>query len=224
MTESIILKDFQVQYDDQELLGHFRIKSGTRAEKQFKEVLATAKSLAQPKAAVLVMSPEILDEEHVRFGEIVFKSNLMCRQLTGLTMAFPHVATCGQELAEWTASLKGLEQFMADELMLMALRQGVQQLEDYLAQRFNLPMVSAMNPGSLPKEWPIKEQSPLFKLIGHLAQQIGVFLLPSLLMNPGKSVSGVYFETAKKYHNCQLCTKDNCPSRKDEYQGENLSL
>ncbi len=224
MTEHMILTDFHVHYDEGEMAERFRVRPGTRMEKLLAEVLATATELARPKAAFLVMSPEVLDDEIVKFGEVRFKSGLMTRQLSGLNLAFPYVATCGRELAEWTASLSGLEQFLADEVMLLALRQGVRQLEEYITQRYDLPLVSAMNPGSLPREWPITEQKPLFALMGDLPGRIGVTLLPSLLMNPGKSVSGVYFETAEKYHNCQLCTKEGCPGRKAPYQGEGPGL
>lgn len=224
MTEYMILTDFQVHYDERELAEHFRIRPGTKAGKLLPDVLAAAVRLARPKAAFMVISPDILDDGAVRFGEVVFKSGLMVRQLSGLPLAFPYVATCGRELAEWTAALTGLEQFMADTAMLLALRQGVRQLEEHITRRYDLPQVSAMNPGSLPKEWPITEQRPLFELMGDLPQQIGVSLLPSLLMDPGKSVSGVYFETAEKYHNCQLCTKHDCPGRKVPYQGESIGL
>ncbi len=224
MTEFMILDDLQVHYDEREVAGHLRVRPGTKAERLLGDILATAGRLARPKAAFMVMAPEILDDENTRFGEVVFQSGLMTRQLAGLKVAFPHVVTCGRELAEWTAGLTGLEQFMADEVMLMALRQGVRQLEDFITERYGLPLVSAMNPGSLPREWPITEQKPLFELLGELPGQIGVTLLPSLLMSPNKSVSGVYFETAEKYHNCQLCTKEGCPSRKAPYQGENIGM
>ena len=224
MTEYVVLEDFQVRYDEKELAERFRIRPGLKAERVLADVLATAGTLARPKAAFRIMSPDILDEGTVRFGEVVFKSGLMTSHLSGLNQAFPYVATCGRELAEWTAGLTGLEQFMADEVMLLALRQGVRQLEEYITSRCNLKQVSAMNPGSLPKEWPITEQTPLFRLMGDLPGRIGVALLPSLLMNPGKSVSGIFFETAEKYHNCQLCLKENCPARKAPYQGENLAL
>lgn len=220
MTECMVLENFHVQYDDQEMAERFRVRPGSKAERLLADVLATARHLARPKAVFMVMSPEILDEGHTRFGDVTFKSGLMSRQLAGLNQAFPYVATCGRELAEWTAGLTGLEQYMADEVMLLTLRQGVRQLEEHLAERYGLPMVSAMNPGSLPQEWPITEQRPLFQLLGDLPERIGVNLLPSFLMNPGKSVSGLYFETAEKFHNCQLCTKEGCPSRRAPYQGD----
>ena len=220
MTEHVILRDFKVSYDEREIAGRFRIRPGTKAERLLTDVLATAASLARPRAVFMALAPEILDEETTTIGGTVFKSGLLSRHLSGLSLAFPYVATCGRELAEWTSGLTGLEQYMADEAMLLALRQGVRQLEGHITAGYGLKQVSAMNPGSLPREWPITEQRPLFGLLGELPEQIGVTLMPSLLMNPGKSVSGIFFETSEKYHNCQLCPNESCPARKAPYQGE----
>lgn len=224
MSEYMIMEDFKVSYDDQELAAHFRVRPGSKAEGQLMELIGQARALARPKAAFKVMSPDIVDEETVRFDGVSFESELMVRHLTGLETALPYVATCGRELAEWTAGLTGLAQYMADEIMLMALRQAVEQLERYLIERFEMPTISAMNPGSLAREWPITGQIPLFELLGELPGRIGVKLLPSLLMDPGKSVSGLFFQTEEEYHNCQLCLKEGCPSRKAPYQAEGVGL
>lgn len=220
MSEYLIMDDFTVSYDDQDMAAHFRVKGGSKAGSQLFQLLDQARARARPKAAFAVMSPNIVDDETVRFGKVSFESGLMARRLTGLETALPFVATCGRELAEWTAGLTGLAQYMADEIMLMALKQAERQLEQFLIDRFNMPTVSAMNPGSLAREWPITGQIPLFELLGDLPGRIGVRLLPSLLMDPGKSVSGVFFQTDEQYHNCQLCLKEACPSRKVPYQGD----
>jgi len=224
MSEYLIMEDFTVSYDDREMAAHFRVKAGSKAESQLYQLLAEARAIARPKAAFKVMSPSIVNGETVRFENVDFESELMVRHLTGLDQALPFVATCGRELAEWTTGLTGLAQYMADEIMLMALMQAERQLEQYLIDRFRMPAVSAMNPGSLAREWPITEQIPLFELLGDLPGRIGVKLLPSLLMDPGKSVSGIFFRTDEQYHNCQLCLKEACPSRKAPYQGDQAGL
>ena len=45
-----------------------------------------------------------------------------------------------------------------------------------------------MNPGSL-ADWPMREQRPLFGLLGDTDAAIGVELMESYLMRPTKSVS-----------------------------------
>lgn len=220
MSEEVVLLDIEVSYEDRAVYERLRIRPGSGPEKRLEALLPTALALARPKAAFKVVRPESAGEGLVSLGGETFKSGLMARHLSGAELAFPFVATCGRELDEWAASLGGLEQFMAAEIMIVTLHQAVRRLEETLKGRFGLNEVSAMNPGSLPSEWPISEQRPLFDLMGGLPEQIGVRLLPSLLMNPGKSVSGVYFRTDEKLHNCRLCAKEGCPSRRVPFQGE----
>jgi len=220
MTEHVILQDFEVSYDDRLIYERLRIKPGSSPERQLEALLPVARTLARPKAAFKIIKPENAGEGRVSLDGVVFKSDLLSKHLSEANWAFPYVATCGRELDEWARSLSGLEQFMANEIMIVTLHQAVRQTENLLRARFELTEVSAMNPGSLPSEWPIMEQQPLFELMGEYPGQIGVQLLPSLLMNPGKSVSGIYFKTNEKFHSCQLCTKADCPSRKAPFQGD----
>ena len=224
MSETIVYTDFNVSYDEEEVRAKLRVRPGTKAERELGELLVTARQIARPKAVLLALKPEPLGEGLVNLGGVTFKSRLLEQQLGELDIAFPYVATCGRELAEWTKSLSGLAQFLADEIMILALRQAMVQLEERLTSRYDLPQISAMNPGSLPQEWPITEQTPLFNLLGELPGSIGVELLPSLLMNPGKTVSGIFFKTVEKFHNCQLCMKVDCPSRKAPFQGDGIGL
>lgn len=224
MSEAVVYTDFEVVYNDEEVREKLRVRPGTKAETRLKELLPVAREIAKPKSAVMILSPEITGEGLVTLGGVTFKSRLLEQHLGELELAFPYVTTCGRELAEWTKSLSGLDQFLADEIMTMALRQAGVQLEARLRARFDLPEVSAMNPGSLPNEWPITEQTPLFSLLGDLPGQIGVELLPSLLMSPGKTVSGIFFKTLEKFHNCQLCTKPDCPGRRAPFQGEGAAM
>lgn len=217
--ERLVITDFAVKYDLEELRQRLRVKPGSKAEAQLVNLVAAAGPISRPKAAILAERPELGENDEVRLGGTLFRSGLLHKHLDGQNLAVAYVATCGRELAAWAGSLKGLEQFLADEIMINCLRQGMAQLEARLRERFGLEMVSAMNPGSLPREWPIIEQRPLFDLLGDLPGQIGVELLPSFLMKPGKSVSGIFFKTEEKFHNCQLCTKENCPGRKAPYLG-----
>lgn len=220
MSEHVVLPEFEVSYEDRIIYERLRIKPGSSAERRLEALLPVAQALARPKAVFKIITPQRGSERLVVLDGVVFESELLSKHLSEAQWTFPFVATCGRELDEWAKSLSGLEQFMANEIMIVTLHQAVRRIEEMLRHRFEYSEVSAMNPGSLPREWPIMEQRPLFELMGDLPGQIGVRLLPSLLMDPGKSVSGIYFRTAEKFHNCQLCTKADCPSRKSPFQGD----
>ena len=93
------------------------------------------------------------------------------------------------------------------------VQQAENLLERTLLERYGIAQVSAMNPGSL-KVWSLEEQVPLFELLAPLPEKLGVTLLPSLMMRPEYSVSGVFFQTDSKFYNCQLCPKKECPNRR----------
>ncbi len=73
-----------------------------------------------------------------------------------------------------------------------------------------------MSPGSL-NDWGIEEQSPLFSILGDVETAIGVRLNESFVMVPNKSLSGIYFPTEIQFYSCQLCHRENCPTRKAPY-------
>ena len=76
--------------------------------------------------------------------------------------------------------------------------------------------MSSMSPGSL-QDWPITQQSELFRVLGDVESEIGVRLTESYLMLPMKSVSGLCFPTETSFESCQLCPRDDCPGRAAPY-------
>ncbi|MDR2946728.1 MAG: hypothetical protein LBV79_08290 [Candidatus Adiutrix sp.] len=222
MSEHVILQDIEVSYEDRVIYKRLRVKPGSSSERRLEALLPVAQSLARPKVAFKIVRPEAAGEGKVSLDGVIFKSGLLAKHVTESPWAFPYVGTCGRELDEWAKGLSGLENFMANEIMIVTLHQAVRKMEEMLRSRFEFNEVSAMNPGSLPNEWPLVEQRPLFELMGEFPGQVGVNLLPSLLMDPGKSVSGVYFQTTEKFHSCQLCTKEDCPNRRAPFQGDDF--
>jgi hypothetical protein len=73
-----------------------------------------------------------------------------------------------------------------------------------------------MSPGVFP-DWPIKQQRPLFELLGDPHEAIGVQLLKSCFMVPTQSTSGIIFPTEVDFVNCQLCATEYCPGRRLPY-------
>jgi cobalamin-dependent methionine synthase I len=67
-------------------------------------------------------------------------------------------------------------------------------------------------------DWPISEQKKVFELVQ--ADMIGVSLNESFLMNPRKSVSGLFgiteepSQTVSGYNPCVHCNKRDCFSRR----------
>lgn len=189
----ILVETVPLEFDLESLGCRLRIRPGqTKFMDRLSRLAEEAVRVARPKAVARLCGLTILDEENVQVGEVTFSSPLLRQKMYGLGRAFPYLASEGTELA---------------------VQQAENLLERTLLERYGIAQVSAMNPGSL-KVWSLEEQVPLFELLAPLPEKLGVTLLPSLMMRPEYSVSGVFFQTDSKFYNCQLCPKKECPNRR----------
>ena len=189
----ILVETVPLEFDLESLGCRLRIRPGqTKFMDRLSRLAEEAVRVARPKAVARLCGLTILDEEKVQVGEVTFSSPLLRQKMDGLGRAFPYLASEGTEVA---------------------VQQAENLLERTLLERYGIAQVSAMNPGSL-KVWSLEEQVPLFELLAPLPEKLGVTLLPSLMMRPEYSVSGVFFQTDSKFYNCQLCPKKECPNRR----------
>lgn len=213
----MVLDHIPFNPDIDALKNYLHIREGSADIKKLESMVNQAQAVANPKAVFKVTSVERKEGDEVLLDNVKFKSRVLSINLQGIHRVFPFVATCGVELESWAKSyIDPFDQFWADAIMLSALSPAVEALTAYLMDRLQTRNMATMNPGSL-EDWPITEQTALFSLLGNVTDLIGVRLTESFLMVPTKSVSGVYFETASDYKNCQLCPRENCPNRRAVY-------
>jgi hypothetical protein len=150
--------------------------------------------------------------EGVRFTSRVLRTNL-----ENVWKVFPYVVTIGDEFDELTRDCSDLlEKYYLDVIGNVALAKAQTQLGNDLKSRFRIEKISHMNPGSL-NDWPIDQQEPLFSILGDVFGHIGVRLSQSFLMEPAKSLSGIFFPTETPFESCQLCSRKDCPARRAAY-------
>lgn len=188
-------------------------KSGGSVERVF-ELVEEARGVSRGAGAALVLPLDLRADGSILLGDVEFKSPLLKERFSGLGRAFPYIVTEGREMAEWGARYKNTQ----DACIIHQIRQAAvkcceQQIEKMLCDRFGMAVISSLNPGSL-KDWPISEQARLFEVLGSIPAALAISLLPSGIMQPDYSVSGIFYQTDKKYYNCQLCPRDGCPNRK----------
>lgn len=212
---TIFLDHVPVEFDLEAISRKLRVRPDqTKMLDRLKRLAEEAARVARPKAAARLCGLTLLDEDHVRVGDVAFTSPLLRQNMAELRRAFPYLATEGREMADWSLGLESsLDRMFACGLREAAVKRAETLLEQTLVEQFGLKQVSSMNPGSL-KVWPLTEQTPLFELLAPLPEKLDVSLLPTLMMNPEYSVSGIFFQTDTKYYNCQLCPMENCPNRK----------
>jgi len=215
--ESRVIESIPFQLEMEKLSAKLHITPEKPYYKRLEELVQTAQTIGRPKAIFKASTIEERGKDYLVIDGIKFSSRILAVNLADTDSVFPYVITCGTELAEWAETLTDmLDSFITDAIMEAVLRSARDNFFLMMDQDYMLTHASTMNPGSLP-EWPIREQVPLFQLLGDVTGKTGVVLKPSFLMMPIKSVSGIRFPNEATYENCMLCPKENCPGRKSPY-------
>jgi hypothetical protein len=201
---------------DPGILGELlRIRKGGPDEAELAGLVGHACSIGRPRAVYGESFVDDRDDVGATIDAIRFRSKLLGGRLKEVMRVFPYCATCGRELEEWAAGLRGMKtRFWADSIMMAALGCAVAALAADIERRFRPGKISFLTPGSL-EDWPLSELRSLFELIDGGA--IGVTLNENLLMMPLKSVSGIMFPSEEDFQSCRYCSRENCPGRRAPY-------
>lgn len=218
--QTVVMNEIAFRPSLQRLMRKLRVKEGSRYAGQLESLVEEAKAIARPRAMYRVAYIESRDERRVTIDGTMFESRVLRVNLDAVHRVFPFVVTAGLELHNWTQAQDDLlVRYYADVISETAARSASATLKAHLVRRYGLGRTSTMSPGSL-ADWPIQAQRPLFALLGDPEEAIGVRLTESMLMIPSKSVSGIRFPVEKTFESCQLCQREQCPSRKAPYDPE----
>ncbi|MDQ1301594.1 MAG: hypothetical protein QG637_1516 [Chloroflexota bacterium] len=218
--DSVILDRLPFHVEVESLLKKLHIRPGSGNEREFRHLVELAEAVARPKVSYKLAFIEAKEEEAVVIDGIRFTSRVLRVNLDAINRVFAFVGTSGVELGAWAdAQEEILAQFWADAINQAVLGAAMDGFRAHLTAQFAVPPLMTMNPGSL-ADWPLGQQRPLFELLGAAPRAIGVELLPSLLMTPTKTISGIFFPSAETFASCQLCPREACPNRRAEYDPE----
>ncbi len=215
--EAQILDDIHFVADTESLKHRLRIRESGSNLTRFLALIKEGQKIAQPKAMYRPVYIEDRSEEAVRVEGRWFRSRVLTVNLSHAHRVFIYVATCGVELDEWAKRQKDiLSAFWAEAIKEAALRTAVRAVGSHIEEKYHPGKTSQQNPGSL-EDFPLAEQRTLFDLLGDTRLTLGVSLLPSLMMSPCQSVSGIIFPTAEDFQSCLLCPREKCPGRRSPY-------
>ncbi len=210
-----VLTEIPFSLDTDSLLTHAHLEPGSEDAAELRVLVDLAQQVGKPKAAYSTSFIEQREGDVVQIEGIAFTSRTLSRNLQPVQRVFPLVATCGHEIAEaFPAKGDMLKAFWWDLIMTQLLVAANSQLNDHLHRRFRLGKTAIMRPGSGDASvWPIEQQRGLFTLLGDVQAAIGVRLTDSFLMVPSKTTSGILFPTETDFRSCEVCHRENCPSR-----------
>jgi hypothetical protein len=224
-----ILNRISFELDRSDLLRRVHVEDGSDDAGRLMELADAVVPLATPKAIYDECYIEDKGTDSVAVagprGTVTFTSPILRANLDAAERLFPYIATCGVEM-DRADLCKGdmLAEFWLDNIKSLALGAALHHLGEHLETRFALGKTSTMSPGSADAAvWPIQQQRQLFGLFGDVEALIGVRLTDSCLMVPNKTVSGVRFPTEIDFRSCQVCHREDCPSRSAAFDAERLA-
>ena len=209
------LQDIPFALDAELLMQQLCIQPETDNAEAFGELLARVTEVGRPKATYELCFIEDKADESVVLNGIRLTSRALRRNLDPVERVFPYVATCGTEADAIAVppedALQALWIWTINEALLDA---AMEHLYDHLATRYRMTHWATMEPGSGDADvWPIEQQKELFSVLGDVETRIGVRLTDSMVMIPTMSVSGIVFPTETEFASCQVCHREDCPSR-----------
>jgi hypothetical protein len=217
--DPVTLKNIPFELNIPALLKAVRVREGSLHWADFMALCEQAQVIGCPKAVYRVAYIDGRDSDRVTLDGVTFTSRMLAMNLVEVERAFPYVVTCGKELEDFTF-VQGdlLKTFWWDAIKEEVLRYAYDYLIEYLERSYRLEKTATMHPGSADLEvWPIEQQRELFRLLGDGPSSIGVRLSDSCLMSPVKSISGMLFATQTDFQSCQVCQRENCPSRQSPF-------
>ena len=217
--DTIVLESIPFEPDIDRLAKKLHVRPRSTHSVEFGQLVAEARDIASPKALYRVAFVDGKEEQSVAIAGVTLTSRVLRVNLDQVYRVFSYVATCGTELDDWSRSLGDLlRSYWSEGLRESALHAATQALYGHIVETHGLGKTSTMSPGSL-GDWPLREQRPLFEILGDTEAAVGVRLTDSCLMIPTKSVSGIRFPTETSFESCQLCPRATCPGRRAPYDG-----
>ena len=201
--------------DADQIMAQAHVEVGSSDAADLLSLIELAQSIGSPKAAYAAAFITARDGDRTQIGDVWFTSRMLAHNLEPVERVFPLIATCGHELDDGFPC-KGdmLQEFWWDLIKTRLLDVANKFLSEHLHQTFRLGKTATMRPGSGDASvWPIEQQKSLFCLLDGVEEKLGVRLTESSLMIPNKTTSGILFPTETDFRSCEVCHKENCPSR-----------
>ena len=218
--DPIVLNPLPFRIDTERLMDALHIRARSAQVDTVDRMVQEAYAIARPKAVYKIGYIDSRGPDHVIIDGVRFASRVLAVNLSSAQRVFAHISTAGRELAGWAQCQDDLlASYYADAINEAVLYGARATLDKILRSRHEVTKVAEMNPGSL-GDWPLREQRPLFELLGDTSATIGVELTKSYLMVPSKTVSGILFPTEETFASCQLCPRVSCPNRRAPYDAE----
>jgi hypothetical protein len=204
------------------LLGRRNGTTPARTAKRLDAFMERARGLVRPRVLYSTRKVEEAGKGPAALeGGVSLKSGKLSKTLAGCQSATVFLATIGGEIDTVIKDLsddnKLSDAYIYDAIGSVAVEAAVNDFQN----KFDLSLADSgksttlrFSPGYC--DWNIKEQTKIFDVLDGKAA--GVSLSPSFLMNPRKSVSGVFGiapgPAQERPSPCTMCSRESCIARR----------
>jgi hypothetical protein len=212
-----VFKDIEFKVNYEELYKRLKIRKRERFADKINSLVEESRDIVKPKGIYKVAYIDEKGEDFIIVDGVKLSSKILRKNVDKVNKVFVFLVTCGEEVADWASNKTDLlDDFIADAIQEYACRLASNVLITEIDNKYKLENPSTMNPGSL-GDWPIEQQKPLFEILEGKNKDISTTLTDSFLMQPTKSVSGIRFSSDVAFCNCEMCPRENCPTRMADY-------
>jgi len=210
-----LLQNIPVEVSSEEVSKILRIDQTLAKQVHDEDLVKIANALVDARAIYTVGYIHSLSEGTTNIEGAMLTSRVLAKNLEKIGRVFPYIVTIGSALEDEAATHGMLERLFLENAADIAITLARVHLERYVSKKYELGNVSHLGPGQL--DWPIQQQKEVFSFFQDVEGTIGVTLTETFMMKPRKSVSGIIFPKEATFVACQLCPRENCPSRQAPY-------
>lgn len=187
------------------------------------ELAEKYEDLMKPKYIFKKLNIDSITDDTVTIGNEIFHSKVLATKLFGHSSVYIYIATSGKEIDEISKEFSDvLDYYIMDQISYSGYLCALDDMYKYMSDKYEINKFISLCAGSVP-DWSVEEVIKIFNIFGENYKEIGVNVLESGLVEPLKSTSGILFATDETFHSCEICKKENCPSRYADFD-EMLSL
>lgn len=205
------------EIDGDYLINLLKIEKSASMSKEALLIADKVKNIVKPKYIIKKMRIDKLGNNYVIINGVEFKSTILAGLIRENTRIFAFIATSGIEIEYYKDSITDIfKNYVLEQIAYLACLTVLKDVETILNSDFNTKGLISIAPGSLPG-WDISELKNILKLFQGEHTKIGVDVTDGGMINPVKSICGLFIESKLPLHRCEICIRKDCAFRETEF-------
>lgn len=217
----LFCNEIEFVYDEKALLERLHCED-TEAEPFVRalELLEEARPYLKPAFAVKEFTIEQHQPEGITVNGCFFNSKIVAKKLQNEKTVFAYIATSGRRICEFIKKYDDiLDEYLLDQIAYLSYLQAMEKMSLEIENLFGIEKHIRLCPGSV-IDWSVGDVKKIFVLMDGLYQDLDVSVLPSGLIEPLKSTSGLFYATDEEFASCEICPRAVCETRTAPFNGD----